>query len=192
MSHTPNDSYVMTTYCSSLTASGSLNWETLVEEWSKTFLLNGFGNTITANLPYVHIDNQIPSHISMSNDSICLGTGLYEITVEYHSNWDITQTQTLNNLRASTLVRSIGNRGWSEVMPCSIEVYDTGKETSTGYNVIHFKATHYVEIENNGTTDNSFKYGYVASDIAGLNTGPTPLPIYKRNLTITRLTDVIF
>lgn len=187
MSHTQKNTCTITSYCQSLSGT---NWQELVNVWMKRHDLDMFGNLITGNTPHFHVVDHIPDSTSLAWGRISLGPGSYEITNEFHAKWDVTSSLTLTSLKGSTLVAHNGNRTWSEATPPVIHVEDTGKLVSSGYNVILFRATHFVEIQNNGSDDLSFGYQHGTGNIAGLNHGS--IPLYKLHVTIKKITDMDF
>lgn len=184
MSHAPDNTCTINTYCQS--GSNGIVWYDLITQ----FTLDPRAVN-SSNSPYVSVVNNIPESVTVNSQRFSLNTGLYVITHEYHAKWNVTDSGTITVLKRSPLYRWTGNRGWSEYHPPSLSVVNTGKVVSSGYNVLKFKATHYVEIENNGTTNNSFFYGYGRTrNYDGFDHGS--VPIYKRSLTFEKVVDLEF
>jgi len=114
--------------------------------WSNMYRMTYNLEAVDAsNIGHVRTQNTIGA--LYANNTWGLPNGTYKLTFEFAQKWDVTQTNTISNLKNATLSKFSGNGSMSVLHDrTKIECYDTGRTVSTGYNILYFRVEHYVTI----------------------------------------------
>lgn len=117
--------------------------------------------------------------------------GTFLMTFEFSQKWDVTATSGLNTLKSQHVDTQYSGQTYT-IQSINRQAYDTGRNISTGYNVMYFKGTWLVNVTAVGTVagGNPGLVPYFFPALSSLGLYDANWEQFKRKFTLEKIDDV--